>query len=112
MIPVYKPFLPAESKKYAKKAIGDGLLTNHTYNTDVEARLADMLGVKHVLLTSNGTTATHLVSKGLKFKHPNIDKIVVPDHCYVAAWNAFLYDNQYNLFLQRTDHHYSKYQIF
>lgn len=103
MIPVYKPFLPKKSLVYAQQALEDGWLTNHNFNTIVEERLADMLGVNHVLLTCNGTAAMHLVAKGLKFKHPEIDKIIVPNIVYVAAWNAFLFDNEYELVMVGTD---------
>ena len=98
LIPIYKPFLPKKSKKYALKALEDGWLTNHTYNIEVEEMLKDIMGVKHVLLTCNGTAATHLVAKGLKYKHPKINKIIVPNIVYVAAWNSFLFDNEFKLY--------------
>ena len=48
-------------------------------------------------MTNNGTSATHLVSKALNFKYPQINKIFVPNNVYVAAWNSFLYDKKFNL---------------
>lgn len=102
-IPIYKPFLPEKSKKYALKALEDGWLTNHTYNIEVEEILRDYLNAKHVLLICNGTAAMHLVSKGLQYKHPNINNIIVPNSVYVAAWNAFLFDNKYKLTQVKTD---------
>jgi perosamine synthetase len=104
MIPVYKPYWPKDVKKYAVQALDDGWLTYHKFNQEVEERLAELLGVRHVLLTCNGTTATHLVVKALKFKHPHIERVVVPNIVYVAAWNSLLYDNSFNSIIQaKTD---------
>jgi perosamine synthetase len=103
LIPIYKPFLPKKSKKYALKALEDGWLTNHTYNIEVEEMLQDIMGAKHVLLTCNGTAATHLVAKGLKYKHPEINNIFVPNIVYVAAWNSFLFDKEFDLLQTETD---------
>ena len=105
MIPIYKPFWPEKSKYFAQKALDDGWLTNHQYNIDAERQLAHMLNVRHVLLTCNGTAATHLVAKGLKFKHPEVNKIIVPNIVYVAAWNSFLFDKEYDLYMARTNAH-------
>jgi perosamine synthetase len=103
MIPIYKPFWPEDSKKYAIKALEDCWLINHENNIIVEERLAEMLGVRHVLLTCNGTAAIHLVSKCLQYKHPEVTKIIVPNLVYVAAWNAFLMDGKYDLLMARTN---------
>jgi len=103
LIPIYKPFLPKKSKKYALKALEDGWLTNHTYNIEVEEMLKDIMGVKHVLLTCNGTAATHLVAKGLKYKYPEINKIIIPNIVYVAAWNSFLFDKEFELYQAHTN---------
>lgn len=97
MIPVYRPYWPQDAKKYAVQALDDGWLTYHKFNREVEERLADLLGVRHVLLTNNGTSATHLVARALKFKHPDITTVVVPNIVYVAAWNSLLYDGNYLL---------------
>jgi perosamine synthetase len=50
----------------------------------------DYLELKNVVLMSNGTCATHCLFLALKFKHPEIKKIYVPNNCYVAAWNCLL----------------------
>ena len=49
------------------------------------------------LATNNGTTATHLLALALKYKYPHINKIIVPNNVYVAAWNSFLFDKNYEL---------------
>lgn len=103
LIPIYKPFLPQKSLKYAQKALEDGRLSSNYNNIIMEDFFKEYLGVKRVLLTNNGTTATHLVAKGLKYKYPNIKNIIVPNIVYVAAWNSFLFDKEYNLFSGKTD---------
>jgi perosamine synthetase len=39
---------------------------------------------------ANGTCATHCLFLSIKFKHPEIRKIYVPNNAYVAAWNCAL----------------------
>lgn len=102
MIPIYKPFLPKESKKYALEALDEGWLTTHKYNIEVEELLCQILGTKNVLLVSNGTMAAHLVAKGLKYRFPLIKNIIAPNIVYVAAWNSFLFDKDFDIFQVET----------
>lgn len=67
-----------------------------------KAILKDRLNVEHVLLTNNGTTATHLLAKILKHKLP-IKNIVTQNGSYVAAWNAFLFDNDMSIVMNDLD---------
>ena len=94
MIPVYKPYLTQKSLKYAHDAIDSTWISSiGKYVKISEERLKDILDVKHVKLVNNGTSATHLVAKALLFRNPKIKNIIVPNNVYVAAWNAFLYEN-------------------
>ena len=98
MIPVYKPYLPQTSLQDAHKALDSTWVSSHgIYIPTVEQKLADLLGVKHVLAVNNGTSATHLVAKALKFAHPWINKLIVPNNVYVAAINSFLFDKEYQM---------------
>lgn len=98
MIPVYEPYLPPHSLKYAHDALDSGWISWHGKYCDLASeKLKEILGVKHVLLVSNGTCAGHLVSKCLARKYPGITKIYVPDNVYVAAWNVMLFDGNFNL---------------
>lgn len=98
MIPVYKPYLPIGATKHAHDAIDSGWLSSHgVYIERSQLHLQQLLEVKHVLLTNNGTTATHLVAKALKYKHPHIKRLLVPNNVYVAAINAFLFDKDFHL---------------
>ena len=93
MIPIYKPYLPPESLKYAYEAIDSGWISSlGKYKKLCEELLKEKFGYKYVILVNNGTSATHLVAKVLQFKHPKIEHLYVPNSVYVAAWNAFLFD--------------------
>jgi|GEM_PF-984935 len=104
MIPVYKPYLPSYVLKYAHDVIDSGWIScRGPYVEKTTEKLQELLNVKHALLVSNGTCATHLVAKGLKYKYNNINNIIVPNNVYVAAWNSFLYDGQFDLEVLDTD---------
>lgn len=60
-------------------------------------KLKNILGCKKIILTNNGSSATHLLAIALKYKYPHITKIIVPNNVYIAAWNSFLFDKNYEL---------------
>jgi len=92
MIPVYKPYLPKHILRYAHDALGSGWLSRGKYNALASEKLQEILRVKHVLLTSNGTTAGHLVAIALKDCF-GYNEIIMPNNVYVAAWNVYKYEN-------------------
>ena len=98
MIPIYKPYFTEQNLKYAHDAINSGWVSSQGEYLDLaKNKLKDLLDTKRVILTSNGTTATHLLALALKYKYPHIKKIIVPNNVYVAAWNSFLFDKEYEL---------------
>jgi len=98
MIPIYKPYLNKENLKYAHEAIDSTWVSSQGEYLDyVKNELKSFLGCNKIILTNNGTTATHLLSLALKYKYPHITKIIVPNNVYVAAWNSFLFDKNYEL---------------
>lgn len=98
MIPVYKPYLPKKSLKFAHDAIDSTWISSHGKYLDLaKEKLKKLSGCEYVILTNNGTSATHLTALALEFKHPNITNIIVPSNVYVAAWNMFLVNPKYNL---------------
>lgn len=90
MINIYNP----EIKKYIKSAINaieEGWISNHgKYIELANNKLKQIIKSKYSILMSNGTCSTHCLFLSLKFKYPNINKIYVPNNCYIAAWNAAL----------------------
>jgi perosamine synthetase len=98
MIPIYKPYFTETNLKYAHEAINSGWVSSQGEYLDLaKNKLKEILGCKYLILTNNGTTSTHLLAIALKFKYPHIKKIIVPNNVYVAAWNSFLYDKNYEL---------------
>lgn len=59
-------------------------------------QLEEIIG-SNVILVSNGTTAMSCVVEALRFKHPDIDQVIVPSNVYVAAWNMFISSGKYDL---------------
>ena len=94
MIPVYKPSISKKSTHYANDAIKSSWISSTGKYIDLASeKLSKIGGYKFVLLTNNGTSATHLVIRALKRQHPGIKRILVPSACYVAAYNSLVYDN-------------------
>lgn len=100
MINIYKPYITKKSLNYAHEALNSSWLSSQGKFLQIaKEKIQDLLNVKHVLLLNNGTSACHLVAKSLSrvYNCTNNKKIIVPNNVYVAAWNAFLFDNEYEL---------------
>jgi perosamine synthetase len=98
MIPIYQPYFTRDNLSHAHRAIDSGWVSSQGEYLDLAKN--EMLKVYQghkVILTNNGTSATHLLAVALKYRHPHIRRIVVPNNVYVAAWNSFLYDGNYEL---------------
>lgn len=97
MIPIYKPYITPKSLEYAHDALNSTWLSSHgKYLQLAQEYLQNFLGVKYVLPLNNGTSACHLMAKCVsQFHHKT--KVIVPDNVYAAAWNAFLFDKDYEL---------------
>lgn len=90
MINIYEPEISKYSKS-AYKAIESGWISNHgEYIEKAENKLKEIFNIKHVILMSNGTCATHCLFLALKFKYPNINKIYVSNNNFIAPWNCCL----------------------
>lgn len=103
MIPVYRIYRAKNTKKYLARVVEDNWFSHGGYFYDYAgSMLRERLGVKYVLLTNNGTTATHLLAKILKHKRP-IRNVVTQNGSYVAAWNSFLFDGDVSLSIADLD---------
>jgi perosamine synthetase len=90
MINIYEPYIN-NYKKSAISAIESGWISNHgEYIEKSTCKIKELFNVKHAILMANGTCATHCLFLALKYKYPNINKIYVPNNCYIAAWNCLL----------------------
>ena len=88
MISIYEPEISNYSNS-AIQAIKSGWISNHGEFIEKSTnKLKEILNAKHVILMANGTCATHCLFLSIKYKYPNINKIYIPNNCYVAAWNC------------------------
>ena len=86
MIPIYKPHIPDSSVRYATDAVESTWISSiGKYIELATDKLRDLSGCEYVLLTNNGTSATHLVTRSLARFEPKTKRILVPSSCYVAA---------------------------
>jgi len=88
MIPIYTP----DTEKYtssAIKALHSGWISSQGgFISKATEKLQEVLDSKYVILTNNGTSATHMLYRALKYKYPNLKKIYVPNNVFVAVWNC------------------------
>lgn len=90
--PVYTPDI-ARYTTSITKAIADGWISSQGEFLELARKeLSSRLGSPYVVLVNNGTSATHLLYKSIKFKHPEVKRIYVPDSVFVAVWNCALYE--------------------
>jgi len=71
MIPVTKAYIPNKAKyqQYVERILDSGWLTNNGTNLQtLEKRLAEYLGVKHLICVANGSLALQLAYKALDLK--------------------------------------------
>jgi dTDP-4-amino-4,6-dideoxygalactose transaminase len=91
MIPVTKPYIPDIKKlfTYIEKANEKEWLTNFgPLHNELTSRLEDWLGVKNLLLVSNGTLALQIAFKALGLKN----RILTTPFSFVATTSALVWE--------------------
>jgi len=90
MIPIYTPDIENYISS-AVKALQSGWVSSQgDFVLKTTEKLQEVLETPYVVLTNNGTSATHMLYRALKYKHPNLKKIYVPNNVFVAVWNCAL----------------------
>jgi perosamine synthetase len=90
MIPIYSPRVFTDS---AKMALESGWISSQgEYIEKTKELLSKTLDVPYVILMNNGTSATHMLIKALKYKYPDLKRIYVPNNVFIAVWNVILYE--------------------
>jgi len=98
MISIYRPYLTEENLKHAHEALDSTWISSKgKYIGAAQEKLQEILGVKHVLLTNNGTSALHLVSRVIHRLYPGKRGLITGNNHYVAAWNAWEYESHFRL---------------
>ena len=89
-IPVYRPSLSGNEKKYVNQCIDSSWISSKgDFITVFEKRFAEFIGVKHAATVCNGTVAIHLALIALGIG-PG-DEVIVPTLTYIASVNAIVY---------------------
>lgn len=90
--PIYSPTITPYTAS-VHKAIADGWISSQgEFIEKSRQKCAELLQVPYVVMVNNGTSATHLLYKALRFKYPSLSRIYVPDYVFVAVWNCALYE--------------------
>ena len=88
-IPITKPYMDEAEAQAAANAVRSGWIVQGPLVAQFEAAVAQRLGVKHAVATSNCTTALHLallccgVGPG--------DEVIVPSFSFIATANAVVH---------------------
>ncbi len=91
LIPVTKPYLPSKDKykEYVDKIYESGWVTNNgPLVQELEKRLADYLGVKHVICVANGSLALHVAYKALDIK----GEVVTTPFSFAATSSTLIWE--------------------
>ncbi len=97
MINVTKSFLPPieEYNSYLQRIWESGHLTNHgPFVCELEEKLKQLLGVKHLFFVNNGTIAIQIALKALEIK----GKVITTPFSYVATSASIVWENAVPVF--------------
>ena len=84
-VPVSGKVLGAKELEYLVDASLDGWLTTGRYNTEFEKKLAEYIGVKHVLTTNSGSSANLLAFSALTSEKLGKDALKAGDEIIAVA---------------------------
>lgn len=86
MIPIAKPIIGEEEKRAVLQVLESGMLARGSKVEEFEKSFAELVGVKHAIATSNGTTALHavLLAHGIK----EGDEVITPSFSFIATANS------------------------
>jgi dTDP-4-amino-4,6-dideoxygalactose transaminase len=89
MISISKPLLGEEEQAAVRRVIESGMIAQGPRVAEFERAFAGMIGVRHAIATSNGTTALHaaLLAHGVG---PG-DEVITTPFTFMASVNSILY---------------------
>lgn len=94
--PIYTPNIKPYTTS-VHKAITDGWISSQgEFIEKSREKCSELLGVPYVVMVNNGTSATHLLYKALKYRYPSLLRVYVPDYVFVAVWNCALYEYKHS----------------
>jgi perosamine synthetase len=96
-IPVYRPDLSGNEKKYVNQCLEDGWISSKgSFVQQFEEAFASKIGAEHATSVSNGTVALHLALLALGIGQD--DEIIVPTLTYIASVNCIKFCNAIPVF--------------
>ncbi|WP_298607469.1 aminotransferase class I/II-fold pyridoxal phosphate-dependent enzyme [uncultured Thiothrix sp.] len=89
MIPVYKPFLNGNEKKYVTECLDSSWISSKgAFIDQFERKFSSYIGSPYATSVSNGTVALHLALKTLGIGSG--DEVIVPSLTYIASVNTII----------------------
>jgi perosamine synthetase len=106
MIPVYRPFIGEQERRYVAEALASTRISGTGDFLDrFERELPHFVGSTHGIATCNGTAALHLALAALGIG-PG-DEVIVPTFTFVASVNAISYTGATPVFVDAEPDHWS-----
>ena len=88
-IPFNKPFIIGKELYYISQCVLKGQISGDgPYSRSCERTIGELIGARHVLLTTSCTSALHIAAL-LSNIEPD-DEVIMPAYCGAAAANVFL----------------------
>lgn len=89
MIPISKPLIGEEEKRFVMQVLDSGMLVQGPRVAELEQQWAIICHSKYAIATSNGTTALHVA---LLAHHIGAgDEVITPSFTFVASVNSIIY---------------------
>lgn len=105
-IPVAKPDLSGNEKRYVNQALDEGWISSSGRFLDrFEQDFAAYCGVQHALTCCNGTVAIHLLLLAMGIGSG--DEVIVPSFTYVASANGVTYTGATPVFIDSEATHWN-----
>ncbi|MEQ8822835.1 MAG: DegT/DnrJ/EryC1/StrS family aminotransferase [Filomicrobium sp.] len=87
-IPIYRPSLQGNEKKYLNECIDTGWISGGRFVKNFEQTFSEFTGAKEAIAVSNGSVALHLALHCVGVR-PG-DEVLVPTFTYIASVNAIV----------------------
>lgn len=98
MIPIYKPYLKGNEKKYVNQCIDSTWISSKGKFLELfEKAIIDFTGVKYASSCCNGSVALDLAFKAIGLKKE--DEVITASFTYVASTNSILINNGTPVFI-------------
>jgi perosamine synthetase len=90
--PIYTPTIAPYTTSIHKAIADEWISSQGEFIEKSRQKCSELLNVPYVVMTNNGTSATHLLYASLRYKYPSLTRIYVPNYVFVAVWNCALYE--------------------